>query len=70
VFSAVIALQGGGDPAGPAGRLYGLDLAGSFLGALLSAMITVPLIGLYPAVLLVVLLKLASLALLVSLRHA
>jgi len=70
VFSAAIALQGGGDPAGPAGRLYGLDLAGSFLGALLSAMITVPLIGLYPAVLLVVLLKLASLALLVSLRHA
>jgi spermidine synthase len=70
LFSAAIAFRGGGDAADHAGRLYGVDLAGSFLGALFSAMITVPLIGLYPAVLLVVLLKLVSLALIVSLRHA
>lgn len=68
LFSAAAAYRADGDDR-TAGLLYGLDLAGSSLGALFTALVAVPMIGLYPAVLLVVVLKLTSLALLFSLRH-
>jgi len=39
------------------GKFYGIDLAGSFAGALLSAIIVIPLFGLYNALLLIAALK-------------
>lgn len=52
------------DAAGRSGRLYGLDLAGSFLGALLTALILVPLFGTRNTLLGMVLLKTMSLTVL------
>jgi spermidine synthase len=52
-----------------AGRLYGLDLAGSFFGALLTAIILVPLFGIQNTLFVVVSLKIMSLIVLVSIGH-
>ncbi|MEK6742079.1 MAG: hypothetical protein AABZ15_00550 [Nitrospirota bacterium] len=65
VFGAAVHCRGGEH----AGRLYGLDLAGSFLGALLTAIILVPLFGIQITLLFVVSLKLMSLIVLVSIGH-
>ena len=43
-----------------AGRLYGIDLTGSFFGALLTTLIVVPLMGIHISLLLVALLKMGS----------
>ena len=43
-----------------AGRLYGIDLTGSFFGALLTTLIVVPLMGIHISLLLVALLKMIS----------
>jgi len=51
-----------------AGRLYAIDLAGSVLGALVTALVVVPLLGIGNAVLSLFLLKSSSLALLFSLK--
>jgi spermidine synthase len=52
-----------------AGKLYAVDLMGSFPGALLTAVIFVPLFGIQQTVLFVVILKLVSLILLSSIRY-
>ncbi|MBI5196074.1 MAG: hypothetical protein HZA10_07105 [Nitrospirae bacterium] len=52
-----------------AGKLYALDLAGSFLGAFLTAIFFVPLLGIQNTLLFVALLKLSSLALLFSIKE-
>lgn len=65
VFGAAVNCRGGR----PAGRLYGLDLAGSFLGALLTAIILVPLFGIQNTLFFVVSLKIMSLIVLVSIGH-
>ena len=65
VFGAAVNCTGGEH----AGRLYGLDLAGSFLGALLTAIILVPLFGIQNTVYFVVSLKIMSLIVLVSIGH-
>lgn len=80
LFAAVTALMGalGGAMFGAAvdrcggesaGKLYGLDLAGSFLGALLTAVILVPLFGIQNTLMVVVSLKIMSLIVLLSLGH-
>ncbi len=51
-----------------AGKLYGIDLAGSFAGALLSAIIVIPLFGVYNALLLIALLKTFSAFMIVSIN--
>ena len=51
-----------------AGKLYGIDLAGSFAGALLSAIIIIPLFGVYNALLLIALLKTFSAFMIVSIN--
>jgi len=65
MFGAAVNYRGGTN----AGRLYGLDLAGSFLGALLTAIILVPLFGIQNTLLFVVSLKIMSLIVLVSIGH-
>lgn len=52
-----------------AGRLYGIDLAGSFLGALLTAILLVPLLGIQNTIIFVVLLKAVSLILLMTVKY-
>lgn len=52
-----------------AGKLYAVDLGGSFLGAILISLFTVPLMGIPSTVLFVVLMKAVSLAALFSVRH-
>jgi len=69
VFVAAVRHAAGPDQAGTAGRLYALDLAGSFLGALLTALVLVPLFGIRNTLLGVVLLKMLSLIVLGSARH-
>ncbi|MBI4843482.1 MAG: hypothetical protein HY809_04065 [Nitrospirae bacterium] len=44
-----------------AGRLYAVDLAGSFLGALLTAILLIPIIGMRKTVILLIVMKLISL---------
>jgi spermidine synthase len=68
-FVAAIRHAGADDAAGKAGRLYALDLAGSFLGALLTALVLVPLFGVRNTLLGMVLLKMMSLTALVFVRH-
>ncbi len=51
-----------GDLSRVAGRLYGLDLAGAWLGTMLVSTLLVPLIGILHTLFLIVLLKLVSLA--------
>lgn len=69
VFIAATKVLAIDDPAAAAGRLYAVDLAGSFLGALLTAIILVPIFGIQTTILLVVVLKGISLIVLTSLRH-
>lgn len=52
-----------------AGRLYGIDLAGSFLGALLTSILLVPLMGIQNTIIFVVLLKTISLILLMTVKY-
>lgn len=61
-------LRGCGDADAP-GRLYAVDLGGSFLGAILTAVMSVPLIGISNTVLFVVLIKAISLIALFSVHH-
>ena len=68
VFIAATKALTADDPAAAAGRLYAIDLAGSFLGALLTALILVPIFGIQTTVHLVVLLKGLSLMVLTSLH--
>jgi spermidine synthase len=51
---------------GIGGRLYAVDLAGSFFGALLTAIFLVPLIGMQKTILFLVLMKMVSLIYLLS----
>jgi spermidine synthase len=69
VFAAAVKYAGTEDAAGRAGWLYALDLAGSFLGALLTALFLVPLFGIINTLLGMVLLKMMSLTVLVSIGH-
>ena len=62
-------LGGMGGLSNTAGKLYALDLAGSFLGAFLTAIIFVPLMGIQNTLLFVALLKLSSLVLLFSIKE-
>jgi len=50
------------------GRLYALDLIGSFIGALISSLIIIPLAGIPSALLFVALIKAFSAMLILSLR--
>ncbi|HWR73568.1 MAG TPA: hypothetical protein VN604_10390, partial [Nitrospirota bacterium] len=68
-FAAATRAVRGGGSAATAGKLYALDLAGSFLGALLCTVVLVPLYGMFSALLVMVLLKASSLAALFSLKH-
>ena len=63
LFGAANAAWGGNEAAG---KLYCIDLAGSFAGALLSAIIIIPLFGLYNALLLIALFKTFSAFMIVS----
>jgi spermidine synthase len=51
-----------------AGKLYAIDLAGSFLGSLLTAILTVPLIGMHKTILFLLIMKAASFVFLVRYR--
>ncbi len=57
------------DPVITAGRLYGLELGGAFLGALLTTIFFVPVFGIQKTILIVVLFKTISLVLLFSIRY-
>lgn len=57
------------DAPAAAGRLYGLDLIGSFLGALLTSILLVPLLGIQNTIIFVVLLKTVSLILLLTVKY-
>lgn len=52
-----------------AGRLYAFDLAGSFLGALLTSVFLLPIFGIQNTIIFVVLIKAVSLILIFSVRH-
>lgn len=52
-----------------AGRLYGTDLVGSFFGALITAIFSMPLLGVQNTLLFLILIKGISLALLFSIGH-
>jgi len=52
-----------------AGKFYGIDLAGSFAGALLTAIIVIPIFGLYNAFLLTAALKAFSAAMIKSVHE-
>jgi len=69
VFVAANRRSGAEDTSGRAGRLYALDLAGSFLGALLTALFLIPLFGVQAVLLGMVLVKILSLLVLGSVRH-
>jgi spermidine synthase len=66
LFSAANAASSGRETAG---KLYGMDLAGSFSGALIPAIIVIPLFGLYNALLLTATLKAFSAAMIRSVRE-
>jgi peptidoglycan/LPS O-acetylase OafA/YrhL len=57
------------DATGRAGRLYALDLAGSFLGALLTALFLIPLFGVRNVLFGMVLVKILSLIVLGTVRN-
>lgn len=69
VFVTAVECSPAGDAAGRSGRFYGLDLAGSFLGALLTALILVPVFGTRATLLGMVLLKIMSLTVLAWKGH-
>jgi spermidine synthase len=69
VFASAVKYAGAEEAAGRAGWLYALDLAGSFLGALLTALFLVPLFGMTNTLLGMVLVKIMSLTVLVSVGH-
>jgi predicted membrane-bound spermidine synthase len=50
------------------GRLYAFDLFGSFIGALISSLLVIPLFGLTSALLLVSVIKASSAIMILSLR--
>lgn len=68
-FAAATRAASGDGPSAAAGKLYALDLAGSFLGALLCTVLLVPLFGMFSALLGMIFLKIVSLAALRSLKH-
>ncbi|MBI4709549.1 MAG: hypothetical protein HY759_00285 [Nitrospirae bacterium] len=69
-FAAANKFLGGmGELSNTAGKLYALDLAGSFAGAFLTAIFFVPLLGIQNALLFVALLKLSSLVLFFSIKE-
>ncbi|MBI4690112.1 MAG: hypothetical protein HY754_07575 [Nitrospirae bacterium] len=68
-FAAANQLMKEGVSARVAGQLYAFDLAGSFLGALLTAIFFVPLFGIQNTILFVVLIKIMSLSLLFLIRN-
>ena len=65
--AAAITLRGTGMSA-TAGKLYAVDLAGSFLGSFLTALLTVPLIGMHKTILFLLIMKAASFIFLVRYR--
>lgn len=65
-FSAANAVRGDNEAAG---KLYGMDLTGSFLGAFIPAIIIIPLFGTYNALLLLAALKAFSAAMIKSVRE-
>lgn len=52
-----------------AGRLYGIDLAGSFIGAFLTAILLIPLLGIQNAIVFIALLKALSFILLLTINY-
>jgi spermidine synthase len=68
-YAAVNRYAEGKRPGELAGRLYGLDLSGSVLGALLTALFFVPLLGIGNAVLSLMVMKGSSFILLLALGH-
>lgn len=69
VFAAAVQWTGAEEASGKAGRFYALDLAGSFLGALLTALFLIPLFGIQQVLFGMVLLKILSLFVLGSVRN-
>jgi spermidine synthase len=69
VFVGAVRRTGAEEATGRAGRLYALDLAGSFLGALLTALFLMPLFGVRNVLFGMVLVKILSLIVLGSVRH-
>jgi spermidine synthase len=65
VYVAAVSCGGAEDADGQAGGLYALDLAGAFVGALLCAVVLVPLFGILNTLLGMVVLKMLSLSILV-----
>jgi hypothetical protein len=63
LFAAANAWRG---DAGAAGRLYGMDLAGSFLGAFIPSVVIIPLFGVAQALFLVALIKAFSAVMVLS----
>ena len=63
LFTAANAWRG---DAGAAGRLYGMDLAGSFLGAFIPSVVIIPLFGVSQALLLVAIIKVFSAVMVLS----
>lgn len=52
-----------------AGRLYGIDLAGSFFGALMTTVLLIPLLGVHYTLFLLIVIKSCSFILLLSIRY-
>lgn len=69
LFAAAVQYQAEGDAADRSGRFYGLDLAGAFLGALLTAILLVPLAGMGETILLLAALKTGTFVLLLAVRE-
>lgn len=68
-FAAATRAVSGGGSSATAGKLYALDLAGSFFGVLLCTVILVPIFGMFFALLVMIFLKVLSLAALLFLKH-
>lgn len=58
-----------GDPGRYAGKIYAIDLAGSFPGALITSLVFVPLTGINNSVMFLSFIKMVSFILLLSVRH-
>jgi predicted membrane-bound spermidine synthase len=67
---AVLSRQGAEEDSARAGKLYGVDLAGSFLGAFVTAVPFIPHFGIRGALLFLIVMKTLSLAVAVSMRKA
>ena len=68
-FAAVNMCMNGQETAAVAGKLYAIDLTGSFLGSFLSSILLIPLLGIQNMLLTLVSLKIISFLLLLSVRH-